>query len=107
MLKKISVMVMLTFALIFAGAMDQPAEAARVYVGTYRDNGAAAYLLTESFRGNRSDFSCTVVTNYGETVYYNFYYRNGSPYYSNSWGARAYVYGGDSPVAVGVWEYYN
>lgn len=106
-MKKILAVMLLAVSLVFIGGQDNQAEAARVYVGYYRDNGDDAYLLTETFSGNRSNFSCTVVTSRGQYIYYNFYYRNGSPYYTNSWNAGGYVYGSGSPVAVGIWQYYN
>lgn len=105
MFKKFSVMILLTFALIFAGGINQQAEASPVFVGYYQDNGDAAYLLTETIAGGSSNFSCTVRTDRGDYIYYHFYYRNGRPYYTNSWNAAAYVYGGHSPVAQNIWNY--
>ncbi|MBR5913145.1 MAG: hypothetical protein IKZ58_02100 [Selenomonadaceae bacterium] len=104
-MKKVFVTMLLAVALVFAGGSDNQAEAYRVHVGYYQDNGAAAYLLTETLAGGRSNFSCTVVTDYGEYIRYKFYRAGGGPYYKNSWGASAYVYGGESPVAERIWEW--
>lgn len=104
-MKKILATMLLAVALVFVVGQNNQAEAYQVYVGRYQDNGAEAYLLTETLSGVRSNFSCTVVTNYGEYIRYNFYRAGGGPYYSNSWGASAYVYGGSSPVAVRIWEW--
>lgn len=106
-MKKFLATMLLAVTLIFMGGQDNQAEAYRQHVGYYQDNGDAAYLLTESFSGSRDNFSCTVVTSRGQYVYYNFYYRGGSPYYTNSWGAAAYVYGGSSPVASNIWGFYH
>ena len=105
MLKKFFVLAMLTFSLILTSGISQHAEASPVFVGYYQDNGDAAYLLTETIAGGRNDFTCTVRTNRGEYIYYHFYSARGGPYYTNSWGASAYVYGGNSPVAENIWGY--
>ena len=105
MFKKFAVLISLTVTLIFIGGINQNAEASAVFVGYYSDNGDAAYLLTETLVGGPDGFDCTVRTNRGESIYYSFYMRGGRPYYTNSYGAAAYVYGGASPVAVSIWEY--
>ena len=98
--------VMMAFALIAVGSIGNQVEAREVYVGTYRDNGTSAYLLTETIAGGRGNFSCTVRAG-RDYIYYNFWMANGGPYYRNSWGASSYVYGSGSPVAIGIWEYVN
>ncbi|MBE8951286.1 MAG: hypothetical protein SR3Q1_12000 [Quinella sp. 3Q1] len=55
--------------------------------------------------GGRDNFSCNVITDRRNRIHYSFWYAGGGPYYSNSWGASAYVYGGSSPVAIGIWEW--
>lgn len=102
--KKFFAVFFLAATLLIVG-QSSDAQAYRVHVGNYQDNGEAAYLLTETLAGSRSNFSCTVVTDRGNRIYYNFYYASGGPYYSNSWGASAYVYGSGSPVAIGIWNW--
>lgn len=104
-MKKFFAVMLLAVSLVFISGQDNQAEAYRQFVGYYPDNGEAAYLLTETLAGGRSNFSCTVVSERGSYIYYNFYYRNGSPYYTNSWNAAAYVYGGASPVAANIWNW--
>ena len=96
--------VMIAFALVVVGSVGNQAEAYEVYVGNYRDNGAAAYLLTETLAGGRGNFSCTVRSG-RDYIRYNFWMAGGGPCYSNSWGASAYVYGTGSQVAIGIWEW--
>ena len=106
MTKKILAAMVLAFALVLAGGQTPKAEAYEVYVGTYRDDGTRAYLLTETLAGGRGNFSCTVRAgrNY---IRYSFWYAGGGPYYRNSWPAEGYVYGSGSPVAIGIWEWVN
>ena len=105
MTKKIFVAMMMALALIVVGGSFNQAEAYRVHVGYYTDTGDAAYLLTETLAGGRDNFACTVVDGRGRTVRYRFWMDRGGPYYRNSWGASAYVYGGQSPVAERIWEW--
>ncbi len=102
-MKKVLATMFLAAALIFVGAQDNTAEAYRVHMGYYSD-GNAVYLLTETIAGSRSNFSCDVVAGYSR-LHYNFYYRNGSPYYRNNEGYAAYVFGGQSPVAANIWNF--
>ncbi len=104
-MKKFLATMLLAVTLIFIGGQDNQAEAYRQHVGNYQDNGDAAYLLTETLAGGRSNFSCDVVTSRGQYIHYQFYYRGGRPYYTNSWGAASYVYGSGSYVAIGIWEW--
>ena len=85
-MKKFLATMLLAVTLIFIGGQDNQAEAYRQHVGNYQDNGDAAYLLTETLAGGRSNFSCDVVTSRGQYIHYQFYYRGGRPYYTNSWG---------------------
>lgn len=103
MTKKFLAVFLLSAALFFVGQSSN-AEAYEVYVGTYRDNGTPAYLLTETLAGGRDNFSCIVRAG-RDRIRYNFWYARGGPYYRNSWPAEGYVYGGSSPVAVGIWEW--
>lgn len=106
MLKKISVMMLLMFAIMFSGVTTNEAYAREVYVGTYSD-GTAAYLLTHTINIHSRrpySFSCTVYSA-GSNLHYNFFNNNGSPYYRNSWGYEGYVYGGQSPVAANIYQY--
>lgn len=105
MFKKVSALLLLTLCLIFANAASQ-AEAGEVYVGTYSD-GTNAYLITESVNiQSRSPYTFTLTVRYsGNYLYYSFYPYNGSPYYRNSEGYSAYVFGGQSPVAANIYNY--
>ena len=103
MFKKFFAVFLLSATLILAGQTPN-AEAYEVYVGTYRDNGTPAYLQTETLAGGRGNFSCRVRAG-RDYINYRFWYAGGDPYYSNSWGASAYVYGSGSPVAIGIWEW--
>ena len=108
-MKKFLAVMMVACALVVVGSLDNQAGAEpkaidSVFVGYYPD-GAAAYLLTDSIRGGRSNFTCTAVDSRGSYVRYNFYYANGGPYYTNNWGASAYVYGSGSQVAAGIWNW--
>lgn len=105
MVKKFLAAMFLAFAIVIAGGSSNQAEAYRVHVGYYNDTGDAAYLLTETIAGGRGNFSCTVVDGRGRSVRYRFWMDRGGPYYRNSWGASAYVYGGQSPVAERIWEW--
>ncbi len=103
-MKKLLAVMMVAFTLVIIGGFDNQAEAGRVPVGWYRDNGARAYLLTP-VQGNRNNFYCTVVDDRGGSVGYHFWLSNGGPRYSNDWGANTYVYGTGSPVAEAIWNY--
>ena len=107
MVRRIFLMALLAMALVFTGAQDNRAEAYAQYVGTYSD-GSNAYLLTESISirsRHPYTFDCTVQYSRGGYLYYSFYPVNGSPYYRNSEGYSAYVYGGDSPVAASIYRF--
>lgn len=41
----------------------------------------------------------------GNYIYYSFYPVNGNPYYRNSEGYHAYVFGSGSPVAEGIYRF--
>lgn len=106
MFKRIFLAFAVAAALLFTGAADSTVEASPVYVGTYSD-GTDAYLLTESVRIKSYSpytFDCTVVYS-GVYLYYSFYPVDGSPYYRNSEGYEAYVFGGKSPVAAQIYQY--
>ena len=101
--------VFLVFALavsLMAGVPLASASAESYYMGTYSD-GSDAYLLSETvsiFDYAPLRFKCTVF--YGDTyIYYRFFQRNGSPYYRNSEGYEAYVFGGESPVAANIYRF--
>ena len=106
-MKKVFATMLLAFALVIVGSQANEAEASRVFVGYYQDNGAAAYLLTETIAGGRGNFACDVVTSDGYRIHYRFYMANGGPYYKNNWPSQGYVYSGSSPVAERIWEYVN
>ena len=96
----------LAVAFLLAGGIANQAQAASVYVGTYSD-GTDAYLLTHTVNITNYrpyTFSCTV-RSAGTSLYYNFFSVNGSPYYRNSMGYEAYVFGGASPVAANIYRY--
>ena len=105
--KGFMVMVMVA-ALLMIGGMFQSAEARRVYVGTYRDDGSDAYLLTESVeihsRRQPYEFTCTVYAT-GDYLRYHFFRRNGSSYYTNSEGYEGFTFGAASPVAAGIYRF--
>ena len=105
MVKKIFSVMILAAALILVGAQNQ-AEAGEVYMGNYSD-GSSVYLLTHtvSIRSySPYSFTCRVRAGY-DYLNYNFYPRNGSPYYRNSEGYEGYVNGGASPVASNIYRY--
>lgn len=105
--KRFGLAVMVALAFFIAGGGTPTAEARNVYVGTYSDDGSDAYLMTETVnihsRGPLS-FSCTVYAT-GDYLRYNFFWRNGQSYYRNSWGYEGYTFGGQSPVAAGIYNY--
>ena len=105
MLKNFFSVMVLAAALILVGAQNQ-VEAGEVYVGSYSD-GSSVYLLTHTVSvRSRSPwtFSCTVRAG-RDYLDYNFYPRNGSPYYRNSEGYAGYVFGGASPVAASIYRH--
>ena len=109
MLKKISVVLCLLAFFIMAGEIYPTSEARPVYVGTYSD-GSDAYLMTETVYINSYHpyaFTCDVIyyNNYANSLHYNFYSSNGSPYYRNSEGYEGYVYGGQSPFAANIYRF--
>lgn len=108
MWKKIGLAVMVVFAVFFVSGSNMPqAEARNVYVGTYSDDGSDAYLMTETVNissGSPLSFTCTVYAT-GDYLRYNFFWRNGESYYRNSWGYEGYTFGGQSPVAAGIYRY--
>ena len=106
MVKKIALFLVLAAALAVGGWQGTPAEARPVYVGTYSD-GSDAYLLTDTvYIQSRHPyrFSCTIKY-YNSYLDYSFFPSNGSPYYRNSEGYEGYVFGGESPVAAGIYRY--
>jgi len=105
MLKKMFLALALAVSLMVAAPLA-PASAESYYMGTYSD-GSAAYLLSETvsiFDYTPLRFKCTVF--YGNSyLYYRFFQKNGSPYYRNSEGYEAYVFGGESPVAANIYRF--
>lgn len=105
MLRKMFLAFALAAALIAAAPMAL-ASAQSYYMGTYSD-GTDAYLLSETvriFNYSLLRFNCTVF--YGNSyLYYSFFQKNGSPYYRNSEGYEAYVFGGESPVASNIYRF--
>lgn len=106
MTKKFFSAMILAFALIVAGGQISKVDAAEYYVGNYSD-GTAVYLLThtigiESYSPYR--FACTVRAG-RDYLDYNFFPRNGSPYYRNSEGYSGFVFGGESHVAANIYRY--
>ena len=104
MLKKIFAAMFLS-AVIFVTAQSQ-VEAREIYVGSYSD-GTSVYLLTETvvFKSySPLRFSCRVRAGY-DYLNYSFYPYNGSPYYRNNEGYSGFVFGGQSPVAAGIYRY--
>lgn len=82
-------------------------EARDVYVGTYSDDGSDAYIMTQSIHiSSRTPytFTCTIKAT-GDLLKYKFYPKNGKPYYENSEGYHAFVFGGQSPVAENIYRY--
>ena len=106
MVKKLLAACCLAFALIAAAAPSPTAEARDYYVGTYSD-GTAAYIVTESVNiSSYSPYTFTCTVHYaGNYIYYSFYPVNGNPYYHNSEGYHAYVFGSGSPVAEGIYRF--
>ena len=105
MLKKMFLAFALAVSLMVAAPLT-PASAESYYMGTYSD-GSDAYLLSETvsiFDYSPLRFKCTVYYG-GSYIYYRFFQRNGSPYYSNSEGYEAYVFGGESPVAANIYQF--
>ena len=99
-MKKVFATLLLVFALFFSNSQ---VEAREVFMGNYSD-GSAVYLITESISRGGGGFSCTVRAGY-DYLQYNFFYRNGRPYYRNNEGYHGYVFGGASPVAANIWNY--
>lgn len=105
MIKKFSLMVVLTAMLIFVSGNSQ-AEATEVFVGNFND-GSAVYLLTETVvlkSRTPYTFNCRVRVGYDYLNYF-FYPVDGTPYYKNSEGYSGHVFGGQSPVAANVYRY--
>ena len=102
MLKKFFSVMVLAAALILVSGQSQ-VEAREVYMGNYSD-GTAVYLITESLAGGRGNFSCRVRAG-RDYLHYNFFQKNGRPYYRNSEGYEGYVFGGASPVAANIYNY--
>lgn len=106
MIKKAFMMVILALGLVLMSGQISKAEAGEYYVGSYSD-GTAVYLLTHTIRIQSYHpyrFSCSVRA-WRDYLDYNFYPRNGSPYYRNSEGYEGYVNGGQSPVASNIYRY--
>ena len=105
MLRKMFLAFALAASLIAAAPMA-PASAQSYYMGTYSDDGSDAYLLSETVKiydYSPLRFNCTVYC--GDYLYYSFFQRNGRPYYRNSQGYEAYVFGGDSPIAANIYRF--
>lgn len=105
-LRKVSFLLVLAALLMIGIGQAPTAEAYPVYVGTYSD-GSDAYLLTDTVyiqSRHPYTFRCTV-RYYNTYLEYSFFPSNGSPYYTNSEGYEGYVFGGQSPVAAGIYRY--
>ena len=105
-MKKIFVMICLTFVLILGSIQNNSAEAYEKYVGSYSD-GTYVYLLTESVMiKSYRPYSFTCAVRAGRSnLYYSFFPLNGSPYYRNNEGFSGYVFDGQSPVAANIYNY--
>lgn len=90
-----------------ANRASSTTEARDVYIGTYSDDGSDAYIVTNSINissRNPFTFTCTIKAT-GDLLRYKFYQKNGKPYYENSEGYHAFVFGGQSPVAENIYRY--
>ena len=113
MIKKIFLVMLVGFAVIFAG-FENKAEASDVYVGTSPATGWDCYVITETIqthRGARESYSATLkmVTNSGNIKYldYNFWYtyEDGIPvYFSNSQGYSGRISKYGTPIE---WQMYQ
>ena len=76
---------LLIVVLMLVNGQQNQAEAYRYHVGQLVD-GRQVYLLTDSFSGSHSDFSCMTVAvgRYEEQIHYSFWNSNGRMYYRNS-----------------------
>jgi len=104
MLKKFFLALAVVASLVVAAPMET-ASADSYYMGTY-SNGGDAYLLSETvniFSWSPLKFNCTVYD--GSYLYYRFFQRSGSPYYTNSAGYEGYVFGGASPIAANIYNF--
>lgn len=106
MIRKFLMACCLAVALINFAETAPTAEARDYYIGTYSD-GTNAFLVTESVHISSYHpytFTCTV--HYaGNYIYYAFFPVNGNPYYRNSEGYEAYVFGSGSPVAENIYKF--
>ena len=105
MVKNFSLVLVMAFALVLAGGVNQRAEAAEVFVGHYSD-GTAVNLLTHTvvIRSYRPyTFNCRIRAG-SSYLDYAFYPVNGSPYYRNSEGYEGFV-NDASPVANNIYHY--
>ena len=104
-MKKWALMIVFVVMLILSYGQRTGAAQA-VYMGQYND-GASAYLLTDTVNIKSYHpyiFTC-IVDSDGEYLFYVFFPVNGSPYYKNSEGYEAYVFGGQSPIAARIYRY--
>lgn len=81
------------------------ASADEIFVGNYND-GTPVYYLIKSLSGDPANAFCTVRAGQ-DRLDYHFFYKNSVLYYKNSEGYEGEVFGGQSPVAVKIWECIN
>ena len=103
-MKKSFSIVAFIVALIFAGCMNNLAEARDpgIYVGTFKD-GYNAYVMLSLTAGYRNDFKTAVLASKGNDSFcisYEFWYSDGW-YFSNSQGFRKKV-GNQTPIAKNI-----
>ena len=106
MIKKLSVATLLAIMVLFCESGYNSAEAAAVFLGRY-DDGSPAYILTHSvvvFDYRPYRFACTIESD-GVFLDYYFFSRTGRPYYRNTEGYEAYVFGGESPIAERIYRF--
>ena len=104
-MKNVLAIMMMAFALVVVGSLDNQAEAYEVYVGTYSD-GTAVYLLTESIdKKSRNTSYETTCTLRAGNVYldYGFERMDGRIGYRNSEGYHGYIDDGSSPIAYKIY----
>lgn len=101
MAKKFLATFVLALSLIFIS--NSQVEAREVFMGYYSD-GTPVYYLTDSLGGDPDTFYCRVRAG-RDYLDYDFCFKNGKPYYTNSEGYRGYVFGGQSPIAAAIWNY--
>ena len=106
MIKKVSVAALLAVILLVYEGGYNSAEASAVFLGRYSD-GSPAYIITQSvviFDYRPYRFTCTIESD-GDFLDYYFFSRNGRPYYRNTEGYEAYVFGGESPIAERIYRF--